>query len=236
MRLASNQDMRVRFPLPAPSSERPPLLRFANKLANLTAPLFLLSKSQTAFSFGLRFGWGKRWRIWFAKLINPMVDPRSIHGKLINLLDANQVEYKLFNHPVALTYEDLAIVQKSTGFFGTEAKCMVLKVDDKFIVYVTLQGSRVNFDSVKKELGGAKVWLATADDLAEYFGAQPGCAYPFAFDSQYDIYVDPKIYEQGWLLFSPVLPTETIQAKGEDLRRVFGSLDNQVSEVTNFNQ
>ncbi len=165
-----------------------------------------------------------------------MIDPNTIHDQLIDLLDANQVEYRLFSHSPALTYEDLAAVQKSTGFFGTEAKCMVLKVDDKFIVYVTLQGSRVNFDSVKTELGGAKVRLATAEELAEYFGAQPGCAYPFAFDSEYDIYVDPKIYEQAWLLFSPVLPTETIQAKGEDLRRVFASLDNQVSEVTNFNQ
>lgn len=165
-----------------------------------------------------------------------MVDPNTIHDRLINLLDANQVEYKLFNHPVALTYEDLAAAQKATGFFGTEAKCMILKVEDKFIVYITLQGSRVNFDSVKKEFGGAKVRLATAEELAEYFGAQPGCAYPFAFDSQYDIYVDPKIYEQEWLLFSPVLPAETVQARGQDLKRVFDSLDNKVSEVVNFNQ
>lgn len=165
-----------------------------------------------------------------------MVDPNTIHDKLIYLLDVNQVEYRLFSHSAALTYEDLAAAQKATGFFGTEAKCMVLKVDDKFIVYVTLQGSRVNFDSVKKELEGTKVRLATAEELAEYFGAQPGCAYPFAFDFQYDIYVDPKIYEQEWLLFSPVLPTETIQARGQDLRRVFVALENKVHEVANFNQ
>lgn len=155
---------------------------------------------------------------------------------MINLLDANQVEYKLFTHKEALTYEDLAQVQESTGFFGTEAKCMVLKVDDKFIVYITIQGSRVNFDAVKKELGGVKVRLATTEELVEYFGAQPGCAYPFAFDSQYDIYVDPNIYQQEWLLFSPVFPTETIQARGQDLKRVFASIDNKVSEVANFNQ
>ena len=165
-----------------------------------------------------------------------MVDPNTINDRLIGLLNTNQVEYKLFSHQAALTYEDLAVAQKATGFFGTEAKCMVLKVEDKFIVYITLQGSRVNFDAVKKELGGAKVRLATAEELAEYFGAQPGCAYPFAFDSQYDIYVDPRIYEQEWLLFSPVLPTETIQARGQDLKKVFASLDNKVHETAAFNQ
>lgn len=165
-----------------------------------------------------------------------MVDPKAIHDRLINLLDTNQVEYKLFSHPAALTYEDLAEAQKSTGFFGTEAKCMVLKADDQFIVYITLQGSRVNFDSVKQELEATKVRLATTEELAEYFGAQPGCAYPFAFDPGYDIYVDPRIYQQEWLLFSPVFPTETIQAKGQDLKKVFGSLANQVKETVNFNQ
>jgi hypothetical protein len=168
--------------------------------------------------------------------INPMVDPIIIHDQLVNLLDTNQVEYKLFTHLPALTYEDLAVVQKETGFFGTEMKCMVLKVDDKFIVYVTLQGSRINFDVIKKELGGAKVRLAAPEELKECFGAQPGCAYPFAFDAQYDIYVDPKIYEQEWLLFSPVLSTETIQIRGKDLRGVFASVNNKVSEVANFNQ
>lgn len=165
-----------------------------------------------------------------------MVNPNTIRNQLINLLDTNQVEYRLFSHSPALTYEDLVTVQKATGFFGTEAKCMVLKIDDKFIVYVTLQGNRVNFNSVKKELKGVKVRLATAQELAEYFGAQPGCAYPFAFDAGYEIYIDPRIYEQEWLLFSPVLPTETIQARGQDLKKVFASLDNKVYEVINFNQ
>lgn len=165
-----------------------------------------------------------------------MVDPNEVYEKLIDLLDTNKVEYKLFSHKEALSWEELAKVQKETGFFGTEMKCMVLKPGEKLIVYVTLQGKRLNFDKIKEQLNVPKVRLSTPEELNEYFGAKPGCAYPFGFDSQYDLYVDPAIYEEDWILFSPVFPTNTVQAKGRDLRKVFASLDNKVQEVTNFNQ
>jgi Ala-tRNA(Pro) deacylase len=165
-----------------------------------------------------------------------MIDPNSVYENLINLLDLNKVEYKLFSHKEALTWEELAQVQKETGFFGTETKCMVLKAGEKLIVYVTIQGKRVNFNAIKEKLGVNKVRLSTPDELNDYFGAKPGCAYPFGFDTQYDIYVDPKIYEQEWMLFSPVVPTKTVQAKGSDLKKLFESLENKVQEVTNFNQ
>jgi Ala-tRNA(Pro) deacylase len=165
-----------------------------------------------------------------------MPDPNTACKKLINLLNTNKVDYKLFSHKEALTWEELEAVQKETGFFGTEMKCMVLKAGERLIVYVTLQGKKLNFDAIKEKLGVNKIRLSTPEELSEHLGAKPGCAYPFGFDSQYDIYVDPKIYEQEWMLFSPVVPTKTVQAKGADLKRVFDSLENKVEEVTGFNQ
>lgn len=165
-----------------------------------------------------------------------MVNSENVYLELIRLLDENKVEYKLFSHKAALTYEDLEEVQEQTGFFGTEGKCMVLKVDDKFIAYVTIQGKRVNMDAIKDATNVSKVRLATPEELKEYFGAEPGCAYPFGFSKDIDVFVDPKIYEQEWFLFSPVLPTKTVQAKGLDLKNVFSNLENKVTEVQNFNQ
>lgn len=164
-----------------------------------------------------------------------MIDSQVAFQNLIGLLDANKVEYKLFSHKAALTYEDLAAVQKETGFFGTEGKCMVLKCGEKFVVYVTTQGNKVNFDRIKEVFAVKKIRLASKEELLEYFGAQPGCAYPFGFGQEIDIFVDPKIYEQEWFLFSPVLPTKTVQAKGSDLKKVFGNLPNKVSEVMDWN-
>ncbi len=165
-----------------------------------------------------------------------MINPQEIYKKIIYLLEQNKVEYKLFTHKQALTYEELKEVQNETGFFGTEMKCMVLKVDETFIVYVTLAGNKVNFENIQTRVNAKKIRLATAQELQEYFGAQPGCAYPFGFDQQFNIYIDPNIYEQEWLLFSPILPTKTIQIKGVNLKKIFTLLANTVIEVTNFNQ
>ena len=49
-----------------------------------------------------------------------MTDQNNIYQKIINLLDENRVEYKLFSHKEALSYEELAEVQKEAGFIGTE--------------------------------------------------------------------------------------------------------------------
>lgn len=165
-----------------------------------------------------------------------MIDPNTTCEKLIGMLDAHDVEYKLFTHKEALTWDELEEVQKECGFVGTEMKCMVLKAGDVFITYITLQRNRVDFDALKVARNGIKVRLASADELKEYFGARPGCAYPFGFDARVDIYVDPAIYEQEWVLFSPVLAAKTVQAKGSDLKRVFDSIENKVFEVTDFNQ
>ena len=165
-----------------------------------------------------------------------MINSEDAYLELIRLLDENKIEYKLFSHKAALTYEDLEQVQKETGFFGTEGKCMVLKADDKFIVYVTMQGKRVNMDTIKDTLNVSKVRLAIPEELKENFGAEPGCAYPFGFSKDINVFVDPTIYEQDWFLFSPVLSTKTVQAKGSDLKKVFSNLENKVTEVRNFNQ
>ena len=64
-------------------------------------------------------------------------------------------------------------------------------------------------------------------ELKEYFGAEPGCAYPFGFDESIKIYVDPTIYDQEWFLFSPLFATKTIQVRGSGLRRIFFNLKNK---------
>lgn len=164
-----------------------------------------------------------------------MVDQNAIYQNIIDILDQNHTEYKLFQHRPALTYEDLALAQKEAGFVGTEGKCLVLKVDTNFIVYVTIQGKKVNFDQIKNNLNIKKIRLAIPEELMDNFGAQPGCAYPFGFDSKFKIYIDPAIYDQKWFLFSPLFPDKTIQVTGNSLKTVFQKLSNPVTETKDFN-
>ena len=122
-----------------------------------------------------------------------MIDTDKIYNKIIALLDSSGAEYKLFEHRAALTYEELEAVQKEAGFFGTEGKCMVIKADNKFIVYVTTFGKEINFNLIKEKLNVNKISLASPEELKKYFGAEPGCAYPFGFNESFDIFIDPGI-------------------------------------------
>lgn len=164
-----------------------------------------------------------------------MVDATSVKNKIITLLDERYVTYKLFQHKPILSYEDAENAQKKYGWTGTEGKSLVIKADDSFIIYFTLQGQKVNFDRIKTMVGLKKVRLASAEELEENFGAVPGSAYPFGFDEKFAIYIDPAVYKQEWVVFSPCLPTFTVQAKGNELQKVFTSLKNTVTETEEFN-
>ena len=163
-----------------------------------------------------------------------MINSDVIYKDIINILDKNKIDYKLFTHKSAFSYEELAEVQKQIGFFGTEMKCLVLNSKETFLVYVTIQGNKLNFNKMKEFLKIKELRLATTKELAETFGAKPGCAYPFGFSDEIPIFIDPLVYNQEHLLFSPILPTKTIQISSKELKRVFSNIQNKITEI-NFN-
>lgn len=159
-----------------------------------------------------------------------MVDQEEIYKNILNLLKNHKAEYKLFSHKAAFSYEELNAAKKETGFTGTEGKCLVVKTKNDFIVCVTFQGKKLDFSKLGKILNEKTIRLARPEELKEYFGAEPGCAYPFGFDEFIDIYLDPEIYIQSWFLFSLVFPTKTIQIKGSSLKKIFSKLKNKIVE------
>ncbi len=92
----------------------------------------------------------------------------------------------------------------------------------------------MDLNRVRDHVGARRVRLATPDELRRHFGAEPGNAYPFGFDSSVRIIVDPVVYAEEWLLFSPALPTATVQVRGRDLARLFRGLSNLTEEVPMF--
>lgn len=161
--------------------------------------------------------------------------PELARQRMIDLMDAVDAEYKVYTHRPIQNYDDAELARQESGFAGTESKSLVLKSGEDIIVYVTLAGRRVDFKAVRAHLGGPKPKILADEELWSRFAAEPGAAYPFGFDKDVRIYVDPDIYGEEWLLLSLVLPTETVQIPGEDIRKVFAKVANPVEEVTTFN-
>ena len=156
--------------------------------------------------------------------------------RMIDLLEAAGATYHVYQHRPIRNYDDAELARQESGFFGTESKSMVLKSGDMYLVYITLAGNRIDLKAIRAHLGGPKPKIVSDAELWEHFAAEAGAAYPFGFDERFPIYVDPAVYHEEWLLLSLVLATETVQVRGEDLRRVLDIVANQVEEVTTFNQ
>lgn len=164
-----------------------------------------------------------------------MIDPHRVYEGILHLLDAAGIEYRLYHHRPVLSYVEADLARAESGFEGTEGKVVVCRVDEGFAVYVTTQGRRLDQRAVKRLLDVTKLRLATAEELRDRFGAEPSCDYPFGFAPEIPIVIDVAIYDEDWLLFSPALPTTTIQLRGRDLHALTAGLPNPILEHVSRN-
>lgn len=159
------------------------------------------------------------------------MDKETAYKSMIKILDDNEIEYKVIEHPGTVTYEQLEAARAEHGVEGTEAKVLVLQADKSFVVYVTIQGKMLDLLKIKDAAGADRLGYATGKQLEYFFGAEAGCAYPFGFDDTIPVYVDPVIFEQDWLVLSPVEATRTIQMSTKNLQQAFESIDNKVQII-----
>ena len=162
--------------------------------------------------------------------------PEIARQRMLDLLTSAEATFHHFVHRPIRNYDDADLARQESGFIGTESKSMVLRSGEDVIVYLTLAGNRVDLKAIRAYVGGPKPKILTAEELWERFAAEAGAAYPFGFDADVRIFVDPAVFDEEWILMSAVLPTETVQVRGADLRKVFSLVPNVVEEVTTFNQ
>lgn len=161
-----------------------------------------------------------------------MSDATTSRARILDALDRAGARYHQFVHRPVMNYDDAEQAREESGFTGTESKSMVLKNGDSYLVYVTLAGKRIDFKAMRVHLGGPKPKMVSDEELRTHFGAEPGNAYPLGFDADIPILVDPEVFAQEWLLFSPAVPTETVQVRGEDLRATYALLGNSLQEIS----
>lgn len=160
-------------------------------------------------------------------------DPRTVaaYERIVALLDRLEIPYRSWQHRPVLSYDDAELARQEAGFDGIESKVVVCDTNRELLVYLTTADQRMDQRAVKRLTGARSVRLATADVMMERLGAVPGSAYPFGFDASIPIVVDPALFEIDQLLFSPALPTVTIQISGSNLRRLLFAAGNPVLEI-----
>lgn len=151
---------------------------------------------------------------------------QDLYESNIKLLRDLNIEYKECSSEPVLSYETAEKVRNEFGLTGAESKNLFLKAKNgKYYMFVSLQGKRADFDKLKQIIG-AKISVASQDELTAQTGCEPYCAIPFGYPKDIGIIIDSEIYNSEKFIYSPGPPDKTIEIATKDIGKIFDSLAN----------
>lgn len=145
----------------------------------------------------------------------------KIFEKIINLLNKNNVEYKLTEHDVVKTSEEAAAIRGVE--LKTGAKAMLVKYTlpssslPLHALFVLPAHKKVDWRKVKNILEVKDASLTPREEAEEVTGLTMGCVPPFGSLMGFKTYLDKELLENEKINFSAAKLTHSLQIKPEDL-------------------
>jgi prolyl-tRNA editing enzyme YbaK/EbsC (Cys-tRNA(Pro) deacylase) len=149
----------------------------------------------------------------------PRAPAMSVLKQIESMLSAADAAYRLVHHAPTRTSEESARVRGEPIENG--AKALVLKVDDRFGIFVLSAALKVDARSIRRHLHARRSRFATADELLEITGLVPGSVPPFGrplFDL--DLYVDPSILARNRIAFNAGSLTDSVIMSASDYAQI----------------
>jgi Ala-tRNA(Pro) deacylase len=138
--------------------------------------------------------------------------PGEADGRVAERLRAflrdHAVAFREIEHPPTLTSQDSANVRGEPLAIG--GKALLLKVEDRFALFVLSAARKLDNAAVRHALGARKARFATREELWSSTGLVPGCVPPFGEPVlPFVLYVDPSTLEQPRIAFNAGLLTRS---------------------------
>lgn len=131
-----------------------------------------------------------------------MATGTSPYERILKLLDAEGCSFREVEHPPVRTAEEAAEVRGTPLAMG--AKAIVFKLDGTFRVLALSAARALRSRSLRKELGVRRTRFATAAELAELTGLEPGMVPPFGRPVlPLELLADPSLLEPPEIAFTP---------------------------------
>ena len=151
----------------------------------------------------------------------------SVLQSIIDLLTTHGVSFRHDEHEETPTSADAARVRGEPLEIG--AKALVLKVDDRFCLFVMSAALRVDSRRIRRVLGARRTRFATAEELLDLTGLPPGAIPPFGRPIlNLPLYVDPSVFQNERMAFNAGSLTHSVVMRTEDYRRL---VDPEVFEL-----
>jgi len=120
--------------------------------------------------------------------------------KLKKFLDEHKISYEYKEHEEVRTSEEAAKARGEDIKIG--AKAMILKCDEKFIMFVLSAAKKIDSKKVKALLNIDSLRFATPEEVLKITDCIPGAVPPFANLFNIDLIVDKSIMENEHMAFN----------------------------------
>jgi len=129
-----------------------------------------------------------------------MQQESTVFERIIELLEAKQVEFDSLEHEPVFTSEEAARVRGTTLASG--AKSLVCKVGKEFVMFVLPADRRLSTPNVKQAFSVRKLRFATRDEVLEFTGLEPGSIPPFGSLFELPCYCDERLAAEQRINFN----------------------------------
>ena len=153
----------------------------------------------------------------------PGDDAYDTYDRLISLLDASSVDYKLIDHAPEGTTDAVCALR---GHPASEAaKCIVLRVKvdrrtTRNVLAVVPGDRRVDLDAIRALYAARYVGFSDAETAERLARAIPGTVLPFSFDPALEVVADPDVVARPRLYFNAARLDRSLCLSGADYERL----------------
>lgn len=143
----------------------------------------------------------------------------AVAKMLKEYLDKNKVKYEKKKHAEVYTAQEIAHAQHVPGRYL--AKSVIVKVDDKMVMFVMPSNLMIDMPKLKKLTGAKALRLATEEEFASLFpGCEIGAMPPFGNLYNIPVCVDKSLTADEFIVFNAGTHTDTIKVKYKDFEKL----------------
>ena len=152
----------------------------------------------------------------------PDTPREDVEQRCYELLQALDIPFTRVDHDAAYTMEDCAAIGRTLGV--TICKNLVLTPRNRSAFYLLCMPDDKPFvtKDFSKQIGSSRLSFATAEDMAELLGVQPGSASILALmnDPEHRVVlaVDRSVWEAEWFGCHPCRNTSSLRLATADVR------------------
>ncbi|QVL33709.1 hypothetical protein KIH39_07320 [Telmatocola sphagniphila] len=138
----------------------------------------------------------------------------TVFEKIQNLLTEKGIPFSVDRHEPVFTSEEAARVRGTSLASG--AKALVVKVDDRFQLFVLPADRKLDSKAVKKAFKAKSIRFASREEVLELTGLLPGSIPPFGSLFNLPTTVEPLLMSNASINFNAGDHAISIQMKCDD--------------------